>query len=198
MFKIFKRLGLLPHILLLITALVPWYCQAIESRFIRDEAFVVELRPLSLVAVEAFLLSRGFPPVRAAKIARHACVHKLAVSNTGKGAASSVSIDLGEWQLHGLTGPWRPLILREGWSQRLQNSPVSQMGKMALNWALFPSQQTFHPGDRLWGWVTMGLPPATSFELQVVWRAGERVIRKNFAGLRCAPKDFQAQEEVKP
>jgi hypothetical protein len=198
--KITKLSVFLLAIQLLAAVFSPWDCLAGESRFVRDENFSMEVRALPLGAVEAFLLARGFAPSLATKIVQQGCIHKLAVTHDGTGENLAVSIDLRAWRVRGLNGLWQPMIKRDDLSGRFADSQSSQPARMALNWAFFPSQQTFHPGDRIWGWAAMDLPPGTSFDLRMEWSTEKKVFKELVQGLLCAPQppDSQPQGGKKP
>ena len=76
---------------------------------------------------------------------------------------------------------------REDWRGEWEALGVPQSARIAFEWALYPTEQQYRPGDYNWGMSAMDLAPGTRFDLEVVWHQhGERrstVIR----GMECAP-----------
>lgn len=159
---------------------------AMESVFIRDSRFSMEVRALPLDAVDAFFLARGFSATDARLIAERGCVHKVAAAHDGDAEGDAVSVDLTTWQVRPTGGHWQPLALKETWTRSWAERKVSKPAQIAFHWALFPTHQRFHPGDRNWGMVPMGFVPGTTFDLKAVWHVKEKKSETILSHLQCA------------
>ena len=157
-----------------------------EGTFIRDGQFSLEVRALPLNSVEAFFLARGFSTTETKVIVESGCVHKFAAAHDGDAKEKAVSVDLTTWQVRSSGNDWNSLALKETWAQSWKERNVSKPAQIAFRWALFPTQQTFHPGDRNWGMVPMGFLPGTTFDLKAVLHVGEKSLQTVLTQLQCA------------
>ncbi|MEO5348373.1 MAG: hypothetical protein H7836_01830 [Magnetococcus sp. YQC-3] len=172
---------------LLLTLLLPvstaWTRGAVV---VRDGGFSLELLALPLDAVDSFFLARGFAATAAREIAEQGCVHKLAVAHDGNAGEKAITVDLTSWRIRPAGGPWIPLALKETWAESWEKQNVPKPAQIAFRWALFPTQQTFHPGDRNWGMLPVGLAPGTFFDLNTVWQVGQKRSETTLTHLHCA------------
>ena len=159
-----------------------------ESVVVRDGGFSLELLALPLDAVDSFFLARGFAATAAREIAEQGCVHKLAAAHDGEAGEKAITVDLTTWRIRPAGGSWRPLALKEIWAESWEKQNVPKPAQIAFRWALFPTQQTFHPGDRNWGMLPVGFAPGTLFDLNTVWQVGEKRSESTLTHLQCAPK----------
>lgn len=157
-----------------------------EKPIIHDKKFSLEMRALPYSAIKAFFLARGFLDTEAVWIAESGCVFKFAAAHDGNSDEQSVHMDLTTFRVKS-NDDWKQLAFRESWTQSWQEKNVSKAAQIAFHWALFPSQQTFHPGDRNWGMVPMGFKPETPFDLKAVWYSGEKRSETILKNLKCAP-----------
>ncbi|MBF0429582.1 MAG: hypothetical protein HQL94_11725 [Magnetococcales bacterium] len=157
-----------------------------EGVFIRDGRFSIELKALSLDAVDAFFLARGFDATAAKLISENGCVHKFAAAYDGDIKEKAVAVDLTTWRVRSAGGPWKQLAFKETWAQFMDKLEVSKPAQIAFHWAIFPTHQTFHQGDRMWGMVPMDFMPGTIFDLQAVWLVGEKSSETILTNLQCA------------
>ena len=106
-----------------------------------------------------FFMARGFDAEQAERIAR-SCVFQTVFRNTSHEAEpSALSYDLRQWTVHrnGLASRMRT---REDWQKVWEGSEARQAARIALEWALLPTRQTYEPGDYNWGMSMLGVPPA--------------------------------------
>lgn len=133
----------------------------------------------------AFFMARGFPSAAVERVAQR-CVFQTVFKNVSDGAAAApVEYDLTEWTVHGPGAAGRPLT-REFWAQQWSDLNISRPARIAFEWALFPTAQTYHPGDYNWGMSVYDLAPDSRFDLAVVWRQGGRRHTARIDGVRCA------------
>ena len=144
----------------------------------------------------AFLIGRGFTSAAADLIGR-SCVFQAIVRNRapaeGAGApgpGGDLAIDLATWRLEADAGP-QDLPPKEGWEPSWEAMGESNAARIALRWSLFPSTQTFRPGDYNWGMIPFGVPPGTRFDLTLAWNLGGEPQGAILRGLVCAPEDVQ-------
>lgn len=132
----------------------------------------------------AFFQGRGFLPEQAEPLA-HDCVFQAIIRNSAT-AATPMEIDLAQWRVIPDAGAAQPLRLESQWQQEWEQRRVAEAARIAFRWSLFPTRQTFEPGDWNMGMITLGLPPGSRFELDVVWRAGNQILHQRFPGMHCA------------
>lgn len=160
------------------TGLAGWRWQDTTASITFNQRLPVQSR--------AYFQGRGFTPEAAERIAR-SCVFQAILRNRAA-ASRPMRLDLAEWRVFPeQKGPPRPLPLESQWQSEWERRGVSRAARIAFRWSLFPTVQTFEPGDWNMGMITVGLPAGETFDLEVVWRQGEepRVVR--FEGMQCAP-----------
>jgi hypothetical protein len=52
---------------------------------------------------------------------------------------------------------------------------------------MFPTQQEYLPGDYNWGLTAYGIPPGSTFDLDVSWAEGGKLRSGEIRGIVCAP-----------
>ena len=144
----------------------------------------------------AFFIGRGLSSAAADLIGR-SCVFQAIVRNRAQadgagapGPRGDLAIDLATWRLEAGAGP-QALPPKEGWEPRWEAMGESTVARIALRWSLFPSTQTFRPGDYNWGMIAFGVPPGTRFDLTLAWNLGGEPQSAVLRGLVCAPEDVQ-------
>ncbi len=151
---------------------------------LRDGAITLELIQRLPDQTRAFFQGRGFPPASADEVAR-ACVFQAIVENTAGGSpAPVVAIDLRRWRVDAGQGSG-PLPAEAGWQPRWSAAGVSEAARIAFRWALFPTVQTFMPGDHGWGMIPFGPAPDTPFDLTVVWSEDGVERTAELRAIRC-------------
>ena len=134
----------------------------------------------------AYFTARGFSKEHAEMIAQ-SCVFQTIYKNTARsGSKHFIEYDLSEWKI--ITGEKKyNLKMREQWMQQWEKLGVSTKAKVAFKWSLLPTQQSYKAQDYNWGMTLYGLPPASKFDLLMVWTENgveKSVLMKN---LQCAP-----------
>lgn len=133
-----------------------------------------------------FFEARGFTKANAETIAQ-SCVFQTVFKNLSPPTHPViVDYDLKEWRVHAGT-KHGALKTREDWQREWSARDVSQPARLAFEWALLPTRQTYHAGDYNWGMSVYDLTPGTRFALDVVWRENGNPRRARIEGLRCAP-----------
>lgn len=147
----------------------------------------LELAALSGEQVEAFFIGRGFEVAAAALIAAEGCVFRSDVGHlSDQPDATPVTVDLSTWQI--IAGETEhTLRTRADWAPVWRQRNVEPGPRTAFKWALFPTRQTFGPGDYNWGMITFGRPPGTRFDLKIRWQMGQATHEAVLTGLECAP-----------
>ncbi len=133
----------------------------------------------------AFFQARGFGAEEAERIAQ-ACVFQAIIRNTAT-TDHVMRLDLAEWRVRPAGGEFRPLIIEPQWQKRWAARDVAQPARIAFRWSLFPTRQSFEPGDWNMGMITVGLEPGATFDLAVAWHEGEQPQERLFPGMVCAP-----------
>ncbi|SCZ58390.1 hypothetical protein [Thiohalomonas denitrificans] len=133
----------------------------------------------------AYFQGRGFRSEEAEQIAQN-CVFQAVIRNRAD-ASAAMQLDLADWRVVPVGSEPRPLRLESDWQAEWEQRSVGQGARIAFRWSLFPTVQTFQPGDWNMGMITIGLPPGEPFDLEVNWRQGEESRRLRFENMRCAP-----------
>lgn len=161
---------------------------------LRDVGISLRLVQRQPDQTRAFFLARGFSRDATEQVARR-CVFQTVFKNTSAGAqAAAVTYDLRDWNVRTAENDMR-MLTREFWAERWANMQVAKPARIAFEWALFPTRQTYNPGDYNWGMSVFDLPSGGRFDLTVVWRHGDHVQRARIDNIRCAPEADAADAE---
>lgn len=154
-----------------------------------DEFFVwqgdglkLETAPLPRDRVVAFMLARGFDSDTAGMIARQGCIFRSAIGSDDGGRAS---VTLSDWRVL-VDGQQQEMRTRQKWAQVLEDRQADPGAAIALEWALFPTEQSFGPDDYNWGLLSFALPPGTRFDLAFSWVSGDIRYEQEFTDMECA------------
>ncbi len=131
-----------------------------------------------------FFQARGFSPADAALIAE-SCVFQTIFKNTSSDAAGVLEYNLRDWVVR-YRGRERTMKTREDWQPVWAKRGVPQAARIAFEWALLPTRQTYQPGDYNWGMSMFDLKPGAAFDLKAVWTQHGRRQTAMIKGLRCA------------
>jgi len=134
--------------------------------------------------VRAFFQGRGFTAEQSERIAGF-CVFQTVVRNEAE-ADEPLEVDITDWR-----------VLRDGmesgtprtaasWDTEWQSRDTGQAPRIAFRWALFPTSQTFAPGDWNMGMLTLDLPAGETFDLHIGWRRDGQTKNLEMTGISCA------------
>lgn len=143
----------------------------------------------------AFFLARGFSTTEVELIAQ-SCVFQTVFRNMAPADSKGVlEYDLRTWRVH--TGEQsQTMRMREDWAQIWASKDVAKPARIAFEWALFPTQQVYHPGDYNWGMSVFGLPSDSRFDLMLNWQQFGTVHNARIPNIHCAadnPAVLEAQ-----
>ena len=134
----------------------------------------------------AYFMARGFNKFHANRIAM-SCIFQTVYKNTARpGSQSVIEYDLSKWKVE-YDGKSQPLKLREHWEQEWIKSDVTRSAQIAFQWSLLPTRQQYQPQDYNWGMTSFGIPPATKFDLVMVWKHNSVEIMARINNIECAP-----------
>jgi len=115
------------------------------------------------------------------------CMFQTIIRNTGRsGSGQAVAVDLTRWRMRH-AGTTRGILLKEPLLASWSDADASPAAKLVVRWGMFPTQQTFLPGDYNWGLTAYGVPPGAAFDLEVTWSEDDRPRSASIGGLVCAP-----------
>jgi len=132
----------------------------------------------------AYFQARGFDANVANRIAL-ACVFQ-AIIRTQSNTRSTMHLNLADWRVSTNNAPPQALRLKSDWQAEWQDDNIPQAAHIAFRWSLFPSQQTFQPGDWSMGMVTLGLTPGERFDLTAHWLADNQPRSLQLSNMHCA------------
>lgn len=143
----------------------------------------------------AFFLARGFSSTEVELIAQ-SCVFQTVFKNTAPATSKDLlEYDLRTWRVH-QGGQSQAMRMREDWAQVWASKGVAKSARIAFEWALFPTQQVYHPGDYNWGMSMFGIPPDSRFDLTLSWQQFGIAHSARIPDIHCAadkPADVEAQ-----
>lgn len=122
----------------------------------------------------AFFMARGFSR-EAVELVAQSCVFQTVFKNTSNTTDPDVlEYDLRDWVIQS-GGRTQGMKTREDWAIIWTEQGAPKAARIAFEWALFPTRQSYNPGDYNWGMSIFDLAPGTRFGLTVVWKQhGER------------------------
>lgn len=133
----------------------------------------------------AYFQGRGFKPADAEPVAM-ACVFQAIIRNRADSIAP-IDLELSGWQVITMQGNPRSLRLEADWQREWERRQIAGPARTAFRWSLFPTRQTFQPGDWNMGMVTFGPPPGDRFDLELTWKQDGNPLRVRLESMRCAP-----------
>jgi hypothetical protein len=134
----------------------------------------------------AFFLARGFNKEQTEKIAQ-SCVFQTVFKNLSHNTSnpSVLTYNLEDWEIiH--QGETRSLMTREKWERIWKRERVAKSVRLAFEWALYPTEQNYQPGDYNWGMSVYGLEPGSVFDLKVVWKQSGKRHEVLLDDIQCA------------
>jgi hypothetical protein len=115
------------------------------------------------------------------------CMFQTIIRNSGKsGTGQPVSIDLTQWRMR-YKGKQREILLKEPLIESWSDEEASPAAKLVVRWGMFPTQQEYLPSDYNWGLTAYGIPPGSTFDLDVSWAEGGKLRSGEIRGIVCAP-----------
>ena len=134
----------------------------------------------------AYFMARGFNKAHAERIAQ-SCVFQTIYKNIAKpGTRNVIEYDLAKWRVE-YNGKSQTLKLREHWQQDWLKTDVAKKAQIAFQWSLLPTRQQYQPQDYNWGMTSFGIPPATKFDLVMVWKHNGVEQTGRIDNMECAP-----------
>ena len=158
-----------------------------------DEGISIRLVQRLPDQTRAFFQARGFD-VQQADLIALSCVFQTVFNNTSTpDKGGTVEYSLRDWVVHAIGGR-QGMKTREDWRSLWVSRNVSKSAQVAFEWALFPTQQVYRPGDYNWGMSVFNLPPGSAFDLEVVWRWQGKTRSARIEEMRCA-EDLQLEPD---
>ena len=134
----------------------------------------------------AFFEARGFSKKHSEIIAQ-SCVFQTILRNISDQSRPGVMrYNLNAWTVHS-DGKRQSMKMREPWDTQWAELNVAQASRIAFEWALLPSEQTYQPGDYIWGMSIFNLPPGKRFDLRLSWEQYGEIHAYTIPGIECAP-----------
>lgn len=188
----------LPILFFVLSALPPSVCAEIittsdpESGLttwkLSEDGFELELIQRLPDQTRAFFQGRGFSNQIADEIGKNCVFQTIGRNSLNEKAGEAVTISLKQWQVR-IGDSIQGIKLKESWDKEWSDTQVGNASRIAFRWATFPTEQTFEPsGDYNWGMISFGLPPASIFDLNVVWIQGQKEKNLWINGIQC-PED---------
>lgn len=134
----------------------------------------------------AYFAARGFSKEQAEMIAQSCVFQTVYKSVSPAGSDRVVEYDLSKWNIQS-GGKNFKLKLREEWMEQWNRMGVSNKAKIAFNWSLLPTRQTYRAQDYNWGMTIYRVPPSTKFDLLMVWKENGKERTAIIDNIQCAP-----------
>jgi hypothetical protein len=141
-----------------------------------------------------FFLARGFSTSQAELIAQ-SCVFQTVFKNISHNhLPSPLTYNLRDWIVthQGKTGAMK---IREDWDTQWQDMQVKAAPRIAFEWSLLPTLQTYQAGDYNWGMSVFNLKPGSEFDLTLTWQQHGKQQRAVIRDMRCAA-DVPSQPDL--
>ena len=133
-----------------------------------------------------FYQARGFAVDDAERVAQ-SCMFQTIFKNIAPPTdARALTYDLKDWVVHA-GGEQRRMKTREDWAKEWAARRTPKSARLAFEWGLLPTRQSYRPGDYNWGLSVFNLVPGTEFDLDIVWYHGDERRIARIEQLRCAP-----------
>ncbi len=152
---------------------------------IRDAGMSLRLVQRLPDQTRGFFTARGFSAEHAERVAQ-SCVFQTVFKNESHfGRPSDLEYDLRQWTVIS-GGSSHGMKTREDWKEEWQRLGVSAPAQLAFEWGLYPTRQTYRPGDYNWGMSIFNLKPGTKFDLAIVWTQHGRAHTETIRDMQCA------------
>jgi len=167
---------------LCLMSLLPFMANAGETRYSQSaetgnatwetEMDGVHLRMTQIAPdqARAFMSARGLDEKSVEEFARH-CVFMTVLRNETR---QPINYCLADWRFVPEGGTPQLMLTKHDWLARLQPRHLAPPATLAFEWAQFPVEQTFFPGDWNQGMTTFELPPGSRFDVVYRWRQGKK------------------------
>jgi len=133
----------------------------------------------------AFFAARGFAASETELISQ-SCIFQTVIKNDTTSANSAlVSYDLSEWKIT-QQGHVTGLKTRESWAEEWRLRKVNQAARIAFEWSLLPTQQSYRQQDYNWGMTSFALAPGVKFDLTVLWMLDRKRQSATIKNIECA------------
>ena len=133
----------------------------------------------------AYFMGRGFNKAQAEQIAQ-SCIFQTIYKNTDPAASALViDYDLNQWQINH-AGKLSKLKLREDWQHDWQRQQINPAARIAFEWSLLPTRQSYKANDYNWGMTSFAIPPGSHFDLVLSWQANGVAKSARMQDLACA------------
>ncbi|HEY5683633.1 MAG TPA: hypothetical protein VIR61_08170 [Sulfuricaulis sp.] len=133
-----------------------------------------------------FFQARGFS-VEDSEVIAQSCVFQTVFKNISAAPTpSTIEYNLREWVVHA-AGARRGLKTREDWEKEWTTRRAPPPARLAFEWSLLPTRQSYRSGDYNWGMSMFNLKPGDVFDLDVVWHQDGNKRTVTLKRVRCAP-----------
>jgi hypothetical protein len=153
---------------------------------VREKGMSLRLVQRLPIQSRAFFLARGFNKQQVEIVAK-SCIFQTVFKNISNEnpSPSPLTYDLNDWQvIH--KGKVRKMKLRKQWDEKWVKDKVKKPQRLAFEWALYPTTQTYQPGDYNWGMSSFNLKPGEKFDLKIVWHQHGKQHNTLIKGIQCA------------
>ena len=153
---------------------------------ISDEGMSLRLVQRLPIQSRGFFLARGFNKRQVERIAQ-SCVFQTVFKNISNETSQPVPLtyNLRDWVVS-INGTEQGLKIREDWAREWQAEKVPIPVQLAFEWALYPTEQEYKPGDYNWGMSIFNLKPGSVFDLKVVWQQYGKIHSVIIKNIQCA------------
>jgi hypothetical protein len=152
---------------------------------IEDEGMSLRLVQRMPDQSRAFFMARGFDQEQVEQVAGR-CVFQTVFRNLSHIASpSTLRYRQQDWvasHAHGTA----TIMTRERWHTLWEKLEAPAPARIAFQWSLLPTEQTYEPGDYNWGMTMIDLAPGSRFDLKVVWEQFGETRATTIEDLQCA------------
>lgn len=133
--------------------------------------------------LQAFYVNRGFTLKQIAPFVS-SCVYMAVLRNDN--APSTIHYKSNSWRVL-YRGKPHSLTAVDTWLEKLTTKATKKSALIAFRWAQFPPEQEYEPGgDWNQGMLSIGLPPASFFDITAHWDIAGKGYEVKLKGVQCA------------
>lgn len=154
-----------------------------ETREVHAHGVHFSLTQILPEQAQAFYVNRGFT-LNQIEPYTSSCVYMAVLRNDE--APGTIHYISNTWRVL-IDGKPHPLVSVDKWVQRLKANNIKKSALVAFRWAQFPPEQEYEPGgDWNQGMLSVGLPPASRFDIVARWDINGKAYESKLQGVQCA------------
>ena len=139
----------------------------------------------------AYFAGRGFNAQDVKYIADY-CIFQTVFKNVALASSQHrLDYDLSKWVVE-FNGQASSLKTREAWQETWQERDAKPAQRIAFEWSLLPTRQSYQPADYNWGMTVFPVPHGGMFDLNLTWVVDGKPGQATIKNMQCAKDEYIA------